>query len=67
MPQSWELSVEAGGVWAPGKQMHVLSQESCQQLPADALEKQCHLIHHSPPPLLYDKYFLRQDTSLVGR
>lgn len=55
MPQNWELSVEAGGVWAPGKQMHVLSQESCQQLPADALEKQCHLIHHSffyPPSFM---------------
>lgn len=27
-------------MWAPGKQMRVLSQESSQQLLADALEKQ---------------------------
>lgn len=47
MPQSWEPSVEAGGVWATEKQMHVLGQESSQELAADELQKQLHLIHYT--------------------
>lgn len=54
MLQSWEQWMEAGEVWVPGNMHVLLSQESSQQLPADAFEKQFCLIHYVVffPPFL---------------